>query len=198
MTGPLHPTKRKLAFAIAIVLLTFSANGQTSTKTSGTSRVRAQENALDRGFRNPPASARLRCYWWWLNGHTTKATITRDLTEMKAKGYGGVLLVDANGANQNGNDNVPAGPEFGSPEWTALYVHALKVADRLGLEVTLNITSGWNLGGPWVQPEQASKLLTWSRATVRAGDSGPITLSFPPTKNGFYRQIAILAYPLHH
>ena len=127
-------------------------------------------DALRKGFANPPASARLRCYWWWLNGHTNEATITRDLEEMQKKGYGGVLLVDANGANQNGNDNVPAGPEFGSPEWTALYVHALKEADRLGLEVTLNITSGWNLGGPWVQPEQASKLLTWSRTTVRAGD----------------------------
>ena len=134
-------------------------------------------DALRKGFANPPASARLRCYWWWLNGHTTAATITRDLEEMQKKGYGGVLLVDANGANQNGNDNVPAGPEFGSPEWTALYVHALKEADRLGLEVTLNITSGWNLGGPWVKPEEASKLLTWSRTTVRAGDSGPITLS---------------------
>jgi hypothetical protein len=155
-------------------------------------------DALRKGFANPPSSARLRCYWWWLNGHTNAKTITRDLEEMQKKGYGGVLLVDANGADQNGNDNVPAGPEFGSPEWTALYVHALKEADRLGLEVTLNITSGWNLGGPWVKPEQASKLLTWSRTTVRAGASGPIALSFPPTKNGFYRQIAVLAYPLQH
>ena len=155
-------------------------------------------DALRKGFANPPAYARLRCYWWWLNGHTNAATITRDLEEMQKKGYGGVLLVDANGANQNGNDNVPTGPEFGSPEWTALYVHAMKEADRLGLEVTLNITSGWNLGGPWVKPEQASKLLTWSRTTVRAGIAGSIALSLPPTKNGFYRQIAVLAYPLHH
>jgi hypothetical protein len=152
---------------------------------------------LRKGFANPPASARLRCYWWWLNGHTTKATITRDLEEMRKKGYGGVLLVDANGANQNANDNVPAGPEFGSPEWTALYVHALKEADRLGLEVTLNITSGWNLGGPWVQPEQASKLLTWSRAVVKTGGADIPRIDLPPVKNGFYRQIAVLAYPLH-
>lgn len=163
----------------------------------GQSRSSASDE-LRKRFANPPASARLRCYWWWLNGHTTAATITRDLEEMQKKGYGGVLLVDANGANQNGNDNVPAGPEFGSPEWTALYVHALKEAERLGLEVTLNITSGWNLGGPWVQPEQASKLLTWSRTTVHAGIAGSITLSLPPTKKGFYRQIAVLAYPLHH
>src|ERR1700742_1640452 len=77
---------------------------------------------LRKGFANRPASARLRCYWWWLNGHATEATITRDLEEMQKKGYGGVLLVDANGASQNGNDSVPSGPEFASPEWTALYV----------------------------------------------------------------------------
>jgi hypothetical protein len=154
-------------------------------------------DALRDGFANPPASARLRCYWWWLNGHTTKAAITRDLEEMQKKGYGGVLLVDADGASQNGNDNVPEGPEFGSPEWTALYVHALKEANRLGLEVTLNITSGWNLGGPWVKPEQASKLLTWSRTVVTANATAAIKVETPPVNNGFYRQIAVLAYPLH-
>lgn len=62
------------------------------------------------GFATPPPSARLRCYWWWLNGNTDKATITHDLEEMKAKGFGGVLLVDANGSNQNGNRNVPPVP----------------------------------------------------------------------------------------
>ena len=153
---------------------------------------------LETGFADPPPSARLRCYWWWLNGHTTKATITRDLTEMKRKGYGGVLLVDANGASQEDNDNVPPGPEFGSPAWVDMYVHALSVADHLGLEVTLNLTSGWNLGGPNVRPEEASKLLTWSRTLVHSGSSAPISLALPPIKNGFFRQIAVLAYPLHH
>ena len=152
---------------------------------------------LREGFHQPPPEARLRCYWWWLNGNTTKETITRDLTEMQRKGYGGVLLVDANGANQNGNDSVPAGPEFGSPAWTELYLHALRLADQLGLEVTLNITSGWNLGGPWVQPEQGSKLLTWSRTTVEPGANVTVRLPAPPAKNNFYRQIAVLAYPLH-
>jgi hypothetical protein len=152
---------------------------------------------LREGFHQPPPEARMRCYWWWLNGNTTKETITRDLTEMQRKGYGGVLLVDANGANQNGNDNVPAGPEFGSPAWTELYLHALRLADQLGLEVTLNITSGWNLGGPWVQPEQGSKLLTWSLTNVEPGVNVTVRLPAPPAKNNFYRQIAVLAYPLH-
>jgi hypothetical protein len=155
------------------------------------------EAGLRRGFAQPPEQAKLRCYWWWLNGNTTEETITHDLTEMKAKGFGGVLLVDANGSDQNGNQKVPPGPLFASPAWVKLYVHALKVAAELHLEVTLNITSGWNLGGPDVKPADASKLLTWSRVQMDSkGYTG--TLPMPPIKNGFYRQIAVLAYPLRH
>jgi alpha-L-rhamnosidase len=155
------------------------------------------ESTLRSGFVNPPAEARLRCYWWWLNGDTTEETITHDLTEMSRKGFGGVLLVDANGSGQNGNVAAPAGPMFGSPAWVKLYVHALKTAAALHLEVTLNITSGWNLGGPDVEPADASKVLTWSTHTV--SDSGfDGQLPMPEIKNGFYRQIAVLAYPLAH
>src|SRR5208283_1311366 len=33
---------------------------------------------LEAGFADPPNSARLRAYWWWLNGNVTKTAITRD------------------------------------------------------------------------------------------------------------------------
>ena len=200
MARPLH-LHRHLAIALlpasllAAAAQTTKAPAPAQTPTRAAVANRAEDPILS-GFRNPPQAARLRCYWWWLNGHTTEETITRDLTEMQHKGYGGVLLVDAGGASQNGNNSVPAGPQFGSPEWTALYLHALKVADQLGLEVTLNITSGWNLGGPWVKPENASKLLTWSRTIVTPGTATPTQLGAPPEQNNFYRQIAVLAYPL--
>jgi len=114
---------------------------------------------------------------------------------MKAKGYGGVLLVDANGADTDGNEPVPAGPIFGSPAWTALFLHAVETAHRLGLEVTLNITSGWNLGAPFIKPEDAVKILTWSRTP--AGERETV-LPEPEHKNEFYERIAVLAYPLRH
>ncbi len=153
---------------------------------------------LRAGFAAPPSAARLRCYWWWLNGNTDKPTITHDLEQMRAKGYGGALLVDANGSDQTGNNNVPAGPTFASPAWMELYTHAMREADRLGLDITLNITSGWNLGGPDVTPEQASKLLTWTRVQVSGGKRIDMPLPMPETRNSFYRQIVVLAYPLHH
>jgi hypothetical protein len=153
---------------------------------------------LRAGFATPPPAARMRCYWWWLNGNTDKVTITRDLEEMKSKGFGGALLVDANGSDQGGNHNVPAGPTFGSTAWVELYTHALRESDRLGLEITLNITSGWNLGGPDVTPDQASKLLTWTRTEISGDKHVEIQLPEPTKQNGFYQQIAVLAYPLRH
>ena len=153
---------------------------------------------LEAGFADPPQEARLRCYWWWLNGNTDEATITRDLDEMRAKGYGGAILVDANGSEQQRNRMVPAGPMFGSPRWRELYRHAMKEAARNGLEISLNIESGWNLGGPTVTPEHAAKLLTFSRLTVEGPGEVRRTLDRPHANIGWYRDIAVLAYPLRH
>ena len=159
---------------------------------------RATDDGLGRGFRNPPPEARLRCYWWWLNGNTDARTITRDLEAMKANGYGGAILVDAGGAETRGNGTVPAGPTFGSSEWRVLYRHALKEAARLGLVISLSVQSGWNLGGPTVEPKDAAKLLTWARLVVEGPAAINQVLPQPPQKEGYYRDIAVLALPLNH
>jgi len=83
------------------------------------------EDTLAAGFANPPPEARTRAYWWWLNGNVTKAAITRDLEEMKTKGFGGGIITDAGGAEQEGNAQVPAGPAFFSPEWRELFKFTL-------------------------------------------------------------------------
>jgi hypothetical protein len=48
---------------------------------------------LDRQFRDPPAQARPWVYWVW-TGETTRAALTRDLEEMKAKGIAGCILYE--------------------------------------------------------------------------------------------------------
>ena len=77
-------------------------------------------NDLESGFRNPPHSAGIRCFWWWLNSNVTKEAITRDLEEMKAKGFNGAMIFDADGSNQRGNTRTKSGPVFGSPQWITL------------------------------------------------------------------------------
>lgn len=151
---------------------------------------------LEEGFRKPPHHAGIRAFWWWLNGNVTEEAITRDLEEMKAKGFNGALIFDADGSSQRGNARVPAGPVFGSPEWTALFIHACKEAKQLDLELSLNIQSGWNLGGPKVSEEEATQRLVWSKTTLEGPASIGQVLPRPVKKGAFYADVAVLAVPI--
>jgi len=162
----------------------------------GTARCAEIDPNLEAGWARPPLSARVRAYWWWLNGNVTAAALTRDLEEFKAKGWGGALICDADGASQDGNDRVRHGPTFFTPEWRELYRHALKEADRLGLEMSLNIQSGWNLGGPMVTADDAAKKLVWSEARTTGPGAFDETLPAPQSRDGYYRDLFVVAYPL--
>ena len=150
---------------------------------------------LAEGFATPPGEARLHAYWWWLNGNVTREAITRDLEAMKEKGFGGALIMDAGGAAQDGNRQVPHGPDFGSPQWRELYQHTLREAMRLKMELALNIQSGWNLGGPGVTPDDAAKILCWTETVVEGPGSVTAELPAPKAKSGLLREVAVMAVP---
>ncbi|MGA2853415.1 MAG: glycosyl hydrolase [Verrucomicrobiota bacterium] len=156
----------------------------------------SNQSALETGWNNPPNAARLRAYWWWLNGNVTRESITHDLEEMKAKGFGGAIIIDADGSSQEGNARAPHGPTFFSPEWRKLFKHALREAGRLGLEMSLNIQSGWNLGGPVVTKEDAAKKYVWSELNAAGGTNLELHLPAPASRENFYRDTAVVAYQL--
>lgn len=151
---------------------------------------------LEEVWRNPPVQGRIRAYWWWLNGNVDKPAIARDLREMRAKGFGSALLCDAGGASQDGNDNVPHGPTFLSPGWRELFKFTLDEAAKQGMEITLNIQSGWNLGGPMVTKDDAAKKLTWAETTVNAEDPSSTQLPDPARRDNTYRDLFVLAWPI--
>jgi hypothetical protein len=126
-----------------------------------------QSASFNTDFQSPPQRYGIRCWWWWLNGNVTKATISRDLAEMKAKGFSGACIFDAGGAEQRGNAQVPEGPMFGSPAWRDLYLHAINEAEKHGLVMSLSIQSGWNLGGPDITPAEAAKQVVFSETKIQ-------------------------------
>ena len=132
-------------------------------------------SGLAAGFLNPGNEARPRAYWNWLNGAVTHSALTRDLEEAKAKGLGGLEMWDTE-AMRNPNGFVPAGPPFMGPESVAAMHHAMKEAKRLGLDLGLITSSGWNAGGPWVPPQLASKNLFVSAEIV----TGPAEIKRKP------------------
>jgi len=145
---------------------------------------------LEASFKNPPDSARIWVYWFWLNGNITRGGITADLEAMKRAGVGGVLIMEV-------DQGTPVGPvAFMSDRWRELFKHMVAEAHRLGIEVNMNNDAGWNgSGGPWVPPDQAMQVIVTSEKQVQGGKKFEGELPMPRQNGGFYRDIAVLAFP---
>ncbi len=182
----------KLLFTLVALSGFFMASAQITTYSLLTTRT-VDYNQLNKGFVTPPNDTRLRCYWWWLNSMATKESITRDLEQMKANGYGGASIVDAGSSTYSIARKTKAGPVFMSPEWMELYKHAVKEAQRLGIELSVNVQSGWNPGGPTITPELAMKKIVYTETKIQGGKKIQITLSQPATKL-LYKDIIVQAF----
>ena len=147
----------------------------------------------NKGFLTPPNDSRLRCYWWWLNSMTTKEAITRDLEQMKANGYGGASIIDAGSSNYSVAKKTKAGPVFMSSEWMELYKHAIKEAQRIGIELSINTQSGWNPGGPTITPELALKKIVYTEMKIQGGKEIKVKLP-QPEKKLMYKDIIVQAF----
>ena len=150
----------------------------------------AAADPLDQGFLNPPDSAKPQTWWHWMNGNITKAGITADLEAMKQIGLGGATIV-------NVDCGIPAGPvKFMSPEWREDFKFAVSEADRLGLELCVENCAGWSSsGGPWNTVTNAMQRVTTSEVRVTGPANFSAALPQPATKLGYYRDIAVLAFP---
>src|SRR5512136_1209081 len=149
-----------------------------------------KEDPLAAGFVKPPDSARPWVYWFWLNSNITRAGITADLEAMKRVGIGGVLIMEV-------DQGAPVGPAaFMGPEWRDLFKFAVAEAGRLGLEINMNDDAGWNgSGGPWITPEQSMQKIVWTETDLTGPAHFEAKLKVPETIRGFYRDIAVVAFP---
>ncbi|ANH80300.1 glycosyl transferase family 2 [Niabella ginsenosidivorans] len=140
-------------------------------------------DSLFRNFVSPDDSSRASCYWWWFNGLVDKEGIRRDLEEFRSKGMGGVLLV--NSADGLGGARIPQGVKFLSEEWKELYRFAMQEAKRLGIEVGINLSSGWCMGGPWIQPENAGRWYLQSTLELKGPQLFEGLLPLPGNRAGY-------------
>jgi len=156
----------------------------------GAAVAAAAEEDLQKAFVAPPDSARPWVYWFWLNQNITREGITADLEAMKRVGIGGVLIMEV-------DQGAPVGPvPFAGSKWRELFKHVCAEASRLGLEVNMNNDAGWcGSGGPWITPELSQQKLTWSETAVAGPRSFDGPLAEPPKVAGYYRDIAVLAFP---
>ena len=167
-----------LLSAAAIVIL-FSCSGP--SEYSGAN--------LEKGFKNPPESARPRVWWHWMNGNITKKGIRADLEWMKRIGIGGFQNFDA---GLSSPQIVEKRLIYMTPEWKDAFLFTAKLADSLGLEMAIAGSPGWSeSGGPWVTPAQAMKKFVWSEVRVEGGKPFSGILPRPPSTTGAFQNIGV-------
>ena len=125
----------RIGACAGLIALGASAPGQTPAAPASP----AGTDALERGFKDPPDSAKPRAWWHWLNGNVTKEGITADLEWMKRVGIAGMQMFD-------GSLGVPLFVDkrlvWMTPDWKDAFRHAAAEADRLGLEMSMAASGG--------------------------------------------------------
>ncbi len=148
----------------------------------------SQADPLAEVFIHSPAEARPRCYWYWMNGNITREGILADLEGLAEVGVGGVNYFDIG--------LLPSGPVVNrSREWYELVEFAVEEAEKRNIKVSMNCPGWSGSGGPWITPELSMQELTWDETTVEGGSEFTAVLPQPPTRLGYYRDAAVLAFP---
>lgn len=145
-------------------------------------------NGIDTAFDHPSIDAKPGLYWYWMNGNISKEGIKKDLQAMDSIGIGWVYVMDI-GIHPVGNVLNR------SNEWYDMVKTAAIEAKKYGIK--LHVASpGWAVsGGPWVTPELSMKEVVWTENYVKGGQRITMKLNSPSVIHGFYKDIAIVAFP---
>jgi hypothetical protein len=174
----------RLYIGLILMLLTHCVNAQT---TGGFTQA-------EKNFANPPSSARPWVFWYWMHAAVSKQGITADLEAMKQVGIAGAYLMPIQDTISP-PQFLPTARQL-SPEWWQMVKFAMQEAKRLKLQLAMHVSDGFALaGGPWITPELSMQKLVWSKTYLKKGNSINAILSQPETKEGYYKDIAVLAYP---
>ncbi len=153
------------------------------------------QSSLYQQFKNPPEEAKPWCFWYWMYGEVSKEGITADLEAMKQIGLGGTYLMPIKSPEQGSTGYANPVMQL-TPEWFELVDFSMKEAERLGLKLGMHICDGFALaGGPWIKPEESMQKVVWSDTIVRGGHIKNLRLSQPESFQGYYEDIALLAFP---
>lgn len=116
--------------------------------------------------------------WWWMGNAVDKENITRQLEVFEKAGLGGVEITPIYGVKGYESKFI----DYLSPLWFEMLDHTANEAKRLGLQVDLNMGTGWPFGGPQVEPEFAASKLVIQKYSLKANEKFDDTISINDPK----------------
>lgn len=129
-----------------------------------------------------------------MHGAISKVGITADLEAMKRVGIGGAYLMPI----KDTTSRIPFTPTARqlTPEFWSMVKYAMQEAKRLKLQLGVHVSDGFALaGGPWITPELSMQKVVWTKTYIKEGLTDQVNLTKPESFNGYYKDIAVYAYP---
>ena len=151
--------------------------------------VNAQET--DNKESEIPNTAKPWTRWWWMGSAVDEQNIESSLLNFSKAGIGGVEITPIYGVEGEDANNVP----FLSEQWLMLLDFTIKTADSLGMQVDMNLGTGWPYGGPQVSLENAATRLVIDSLVVSKGERIAIRMvPINPKDTLGAKLISVLAY----
>ena len=152
-------------------------------------------SSLKNTFDNPPQSAKPMVWWHWMNGNITPEGLRSDILWMHRAGIGGFHVFDAALSTPQMVEKRIA---YMSDEWKDAFAGAIALADSLDMEVAIASSPGWSCtGGPWVEPADGMKKITWRTMSLEGGSVFEGKLPEPFTVSSRFQNVP-LPYEYNH
>jgi len=119
--------------------------------------------------------------WWWMGNAVDEKGLDKQLTTLNKAGFGGVEIVPIYGAKGFEKQYLT----YLSPEWMKMLQFTTNKAKSLNMGVDMAVGTGWPIGGPQVDEQDAATKMIVQTYTIASGEkfSDKIILKDEKQKN---------------
>ncbi len=133
--------------------------------------------------------------WWWLGSAVDETNLQALMAEYAGKGIGTLEITPIYGVQSKYMSGKPANITFLSSQWMNMLKKAESLGKEYGIQIDMNMGTGWPYGGPSVTlDEAAGKLETKTTGYVDVSESNP-TITFDVTPPASSTLNCVMAYP---
>lgn len=121
-------------------------------------------------FQAPPDEARAMMRWWWFGPAVSKPELEREITAMKAGGFGGFEIQPVYPLSLDDPNTGLRNLTYLSDEFIDAVRFAAQKGREQGLRVDVTLGSGWPFGGPHVPVTQAASQVRMEKQLIAPGE----------------------------
>lgn len=123
--------------------------------------------------------------WWWLGSAVTEKGLTWQMEQLASHGIRTLEITPLYGVQGGDANNI----SFLSPEWMKRLEYAINEGKRLGIQIDMNLGTGWPFGSPETPLDEAACKLVVVDSLVDSKLAKSITLPAPQSEQRYARQI---------